>query len=44
MIWTGKTMYSRNGNIIHFPKFFVDGWPNALLDGEVYRYIYISYG
>lgn len=27
MVWTGKTMYSRNGNIINFPKFFVEGWP-----------------
>jgi DNA ligase-1 len=36
MVWTGTTMYSRNGNIIKFPKFFVEGWPKAQLDGEVY--------
>lgn len=29
MVWTGKTMYSRNGNVINFPKYFVEGWPNA---------------
>jgi len=29
MVWTGKTMYSRNGNVISFPKFFVQGWPQA---------------
>jgi len=29
MIWTGTTMYSRNGNLIHYPKFFVTGWPRA---------------
>ena len=35
-IWTGKTMYSRNGNLIYFPKFFVENWPKSQLDGELW--------
>jgi DNA ligase-1 len=36
MIWTGSKMYSRNGNVINFPKFFVEGWPKSYLDGELW--------
>ena len=36
MIWTGSKMYSRNGNPINFPKFFVEGWPKSYLDGELW--------
>ena len=36
MVWTGTKMYSRNGNAINFPKFFVEGWPRAQLDGELW--------
>ncbi|CAD8118720.1 unnamed protein product [Paramecium sonneborni] len=36
MIWTGSKMYSRNGNPIQFPEFFVKGWPKSYLDGELW--------
>mgnify|MGYP001807758884 CR=1 FL=1 len=36
MIWTGSKMFSRNGNPIQFPEFFVKGWPKAYLDGELW--------
>ncbi|CAK92876.1 unnamed protein product (macronuclear) [Paramecium tetraurelia] len=36
MIWTGSKMYSRNGNPIQFPDFFVQGWPKSYLDGELW--------
>ena len=36
MIWTGEQMFTRNGNVIFFPPFFVKGWPNSYLDGELW--------
>lgn len=29
-------MYSRNGNRIYFPKYFVENWPNSQFDGELW--------
>lgn len=36
MVWTGSKMYTRNGNEIHFPPYFVAGWPKSYLDGELW--------
>ena len=36
MVWTGEQMFTRNGNVIFFPPFFVKGWPNSYLDGELW--------
>ena len=35
-LWTGKKMYSRNGNEFFCPVFFTENWPNATLDGELW--------
>jgi DNA ligase 1 len=35
-IWKSGKLYSRNGNTIHFPDFFVKGWPEDSLDGELW--------
>ena len=35
--WTGKKMYSRNGNEFYPPKWFTDGLPSDMaLDGELF--------
>ena len=34
--WDGKALYTRNGNLIHAPKWFVDGLPSEPLDGELW--------
>lgn len=36
-IWTGKSLYSRNGNIFHPPDFFKKDFPtDMILDGELF--------
>jgi DNA ligase-1 len=34
--WNGKVFVSRLGNVFHAPDFFVEGLPNAPLDGELW--------
>jgi DNA ligase-1 len=36
-VWTGKAMYTRNGNAFYPPDFFTEGLPkNTVLDGELF--------
>ena len=35
-VWTGNNLYSRNKNRFFAPDFFVKGWPNVQLDGELW--------
>lgn len=35
-IWKNGELRTRNGNIIHAPSWFVKGWPNLWLDGELW--------
>ena len=35
-IWDGNCFYSRTGKLFAFPKFFTEGFPNCLLDGELF--------
>ncbi|MEO9274139.1 DNA ligase [Marinomonas sp. 5E14-1] len=35
-IWTGTTLVSRQGNIIHAPNWFIEKLPNVWLDGELW--------
>lgn len=35
-LWTGKHLYSRNGNRFFAPEWFTRNWPNAVLDGELW--------
>lgn len=35
-LWTGKKMFSRNGNQFFCPDFFTKNWPNSTLDGELW--------
>lgn len=34
--WNGSKMYTRNGNEIYCPKFFIEGFPESPLDGELW--------
>ena len=34
--WDGKQLLSRNGKVIHAPKWFIKGYPNFKLDGELW--------
>ncbi len=34
--WDGKNFYTRNGNLINTPQWFIKGWPNRKLDGELW--------
>jgi DNA ligase len=34
--WDGKNLYTRNGNLINTPQWFIKGWPNRKLDGELW--------
>ncbi len=34
--WNGKNLYTRNGNLINTPQWFIKGWPNRRLDGELW--------
>jgi len=35
-LWNGKQFISRNGNVFHAPKWFVDQMPKVALDGELF--------
>jgi len=35
-IWDGKTLYSKNGNVIHAPAWFVADLPNMHMEGELW--------
>ena len=35
-IWNGKTLKTRNGNLIDAPKFWLDNFPPFILDGELW--------
>ena len=35
-IWDGKHLYTKNGNLIHTPKFFTKDFPPFALDGELW--------
>jgi len=34
--WDGKQLLSRQGNIIHSPKWFTKHWPKTVMDGELW--------
>jgi DNA ligase-1 len=34
--WNGKQLFTRQGHIIHAPKWFTRHWPNLALDGELW--------
>ena len=34
--WDGQALYSRRGNPINAPSWFVEGFPNEVLDGELW--------
>jgi len=34
--WSGETFYTRNGNVLHAPKWFMQGLPDQALDGELW--------
>lgn len=34
--WDGKTLWTRGGEAIAAPAWFVDGWPETALDGELW--------
>jgi DNA ligase len=34
--WDGKNLYTRTGNLINAPKWFIKGWPSRKLDGELW--------
>lgn len=34
--WNGKQLLTRQGNIIHTPKWFTKNWPSIVLDGELW--------
>jgi len=34
--WDGKQLLSRQGNIIHSPKWFTKHWPKTVIDGELW--------
>jgi len=36
IIWSGSEMFTRNGNSVNFPTYFVEGWPTTYLDGELW--------
>lgn len=35
-IWNGKTMKTRNNNTFYPPKFFIENFPDEILDGELF--------
>ena len=35
-IWTGKTLLTRQGNVIHAPDWFTEPLPNQMLEGELW--------
>jgi len=34
--WNGKQLLTRQGNIIHNPKWFTQNWPTNVMDGELW--------
>lgn len=34
--WNGEQLYTRNGNVIHAPKWFIEQLPKESLDGELW--------
>jgi DNA ligase-1 len=34
--WDGSRLYTRNGELIHAPAWFIAGWPQQPLDGELW--------
>ena len=34
--WNGKQLFTRQGHLIHAPKWFTRHWPNLALDGELW--------
>jgi len=34
--WNGKQLLTRQGNIIHSPKWFTQHWPKTVMDGELW--------
>lgn len=34
--WTGHKLLTRNGNTIHAPRWFTQGWPDTVMDGELW--------
>ncbi|MBD3587488.1 DNA ligase [Salinimonas sp. HHU 13199] len=34
--WTGEKLVTRNGNKIHTPDWFIAGWPDTVMDGELW--------
>lgn len=34
--WDGRQLLTRSGNVIHAPDWFISGWPQAPMDGELW--------
>ena len=34
--WTGKQLLTRSGNLLSPPRWFIEGWPNIAMDGELW--------
>lgn len=34
--WNGKAMLTKNGNVISVPAWFTKGWPDTVMDGELW--------
>lgn len=34
--WNGAQLLTRNGNVIHAPDWFTEGWPPQIMDGELW--------
>jgi DNA ligase-1 len=34
--WSGTHLLTRQGNLIHSPKWFTNNWPNTIMDGELW--------
>ncbi len=35
-IWNGEQLHTRNGNLIHAPAWFIQGFPKQTMDGELW--------
>ncbi|MFT7008359.1 MAG: DNA ligase-1 [Colwellia sp.] len=34
--WNGTDLLTRQGNLVHSPKWFTKNWPNTIIDGELW--------
>ena len=34
--WTGKALFTRSGNLLSPPEWFIENWPKTAMDGELW--------